>query len=108
MENRINIGTLDTLVTVRQAVQSRNAQGAKSFTYSDYACVYANIDRRVDERVATGNLEEGQYIQLTIYKIPPLTTRWRVEVDGRSYEITGIDPIERVSPLCILSLHAID
>ena len=107
MENPINIGTLDTLVTVLHPTQTKNAQGAKGFSFSDFRQVYANVDRRMDEQVSIGNLEDGQYIYLTIYKIPQLTTRWRVRVDGRVYEITAIDPLERVSPLCILSLHAI-
>ena len=69
--------------------------------------MYAKVDRSVSELVSNTNLEEGQYIQLTIYKIPELTTRWQVIVDGISYEITGIDPISRVSPLCELTIHAI-
>ena len=56
----------------------------------------------------TGNLEEGEFIQLTIYKVPQLTTRWQVKIEGVSYEITAIDPISRLSPLCILTIHALD
>lgn len=108
MDNRINIGSLDTLVIVLKGEQSRNSQGAKSFTYTEHSRVFANVDRRIDEQVVTGNLEEGQFISLTVYKIAELTTRWRVVVEGRTYEITAIDPIERLSPFCILSLHAID
>ncbi len=108
MDNKINIGTLDTLVTLQECVITRGAQGAKSYTFSDFREVYANVDRNVSEQVSIGNLEEGQYINLTIYKVPELTTRWRVIVDNLAYEITAIDAISRVSPLCILSLHAIE
>lgn len=108
MDNQFNIGTLDTLVTILSCVMSRNGEGAKTFVFPEFRDVYANVDRRVDEQVNTGNLEQGQYINLTIYKIPELTTRWRVRVEGRAYEITGIDPISRVSPLCTLSLHALE
>jgi len=107
MEGKFNIGSLDTLVTIKQCVISQGAQGAKSYTFTEHSQVYANVDRRVDEQVSIGNLEEGQYIDLTIYKIAALTTRWRVVVEGRTYEITAIDPISRVSPLCTLSLHEI-
>lgn len=107
MENQVNIGELDTLVTVRQCVITQGDQGAKKYTFSDYGKVYAKVERNVSESVSNTNLEEGQYIQLTIYKIQELTTRWRVVVSNRDYEITGIDPISRVSPLCVLTIHAV-
>ena len=107
MENRINIGELDTLVTLRKVAVSDGSQGAKKFTFTDYADVYAKVERNVSELVSDTNLEEGQYIRLTIYKVASLTTRWQVAVAGRSYEITAIDPVSRVSPVCVLSLHAI-
>ena len=108
MDNHINIGTLDTLVAILRCEISRNQEGAKVFTFPAFRQVYANVDRHADEQVNTGNLEQGEYISLTIYKIPELTTRWRVRVEGQTFEITGIDPISRVSPLCTLSLHALD
>lgn len=108
MENRINIGDLDTLVTLRECTIGRNAEGAKTYTFSDFRDVYAKVERRVNEQVNTGNLEEGDFVQLTIYKVPELTTRWQVRIDGVSYEITAIDPVSRVSPLCILTIHALD
>ena len=100
MENRINFGELDTLVLLRSCVITYGTQGAKKYTFQDYERVYAKVDRNVAENVTNTNLEEGQEITLTIYKVKALTTRWRVVVEGRSYEITGIDPISRVSPLC--------
>jgi head-tail adaptor len=108
MENKVNIGELDTLVTVRRGVQSSGQEGQKKFTYSFYRDVYAKVERNVSELVANTNLEEGDYVQLTIYKIPELTTRWRIVLGGRDYEITGIDPIFRVSPVCVLSIHSIN
>jgi len=108
MENRINIGQLDTLVLLRSCVITYGRQGAKKYTFQDYGQVYAKVERTVSETVTNTNLEEGQEITLTIYKVQDLTTRWRVVVDGRSYEITAIDPISRVSPLCQLTLHAVD
>lgn len=108
MENRINIGELDTLVLLRSCEITYGSQGAKKYSFQDYAEVFAKVDRTVSENVSNTNLEEGQEITLTIYKVKALTTRWRVVVEGRSYEITGIDPVSRVSPLCILTLHAVD
>lgn len=107
MENRINIGELDTLVTIQCASKSIGAQGENEVWYADFAHVYAKVDRNVSESVNDMNLEAGQSIFLTIYKIPELTTRWRVLIDGKPYEIRSIDPISRISPLCTLTLGAI-
>lgn len=108
MDNRINIGELDTLVLLRSCTITKGAQGAKKYTFQDYDRVYAKVERTVTETVTNTNLEEGQEISLTIYKVKALTTRWRVVVEGRTYEVTGIDPISRYSNFCILSLHAVD
>ena len=108
MDKAINIGTLDTLVTLRSCTLSQNAEGAKKYTFADFRNVYANIDRRINEQLNTGNYEEGDFIQLTIYKVPEMNTRWQVAIGSVSYEITAIDPISRLSPLCILTLHALD
>ena len=58
--------------------------------------------------VITYGTQGAKKYTFQVYKVKPLTTRWRVVVEGRSYEITGIDPISRVSPLCHLTLHAVD
>lgn len=108
MENRINLGELDTLVLLRSCVITYGAQGAKKYVFQDYERVYAKVDRSVSESVTNTNLEEGQEITLTIYKVAALTTRWRVVVESRTYEITAIDPISRFSPVCHLTLHAVD
>jgi len=108
MENKINIGELDTLVTIRSYTQTRGSQGELVMNYADHSQVYAKVERRASEFIANTNLDEGRSIELTIYKIAALTTRWRAVVDGVTYEIVSIDTISRVSPLCILSLQAID
>ena len=108
MENRINIGELDTKVLLRSCVITQGAQGAKKYTFQDYAEVFAKVDRNVAETVTNTNLEQGVDLTLTIYKVAALTTRWRVVVEGKAYEITGIDPISRVSPLCHLTLSIVE
>ena len=107
MENKFNIGTLDTLVTIQKCVITSGEEGGKQYTFTDYANVYANVDLRANEQVSEGNLEQGEFINMTIYKISDLTTRWRVKYDGNLYEITGIDLIDRISPVCTLALHYI-
>ena len=108
MENRINIGELDTKVLLRSCEITYGAQGAKKYTFQDYAEVFAKVDRNVSESVTNTNLEQGVDITLTIYKVMALTTRWRVVLDGKAYEITGIDPISRVSPFCHLTLNIVE
>ena len=104
----INTGELDTLVTINRCVITKDDEGGKKSAYTHFRDVYAKVDRRIDEQVSIGNLEGGDYIGLTIYKIPELDSTWQVVVDGQRYEITGIDLLERISPFCTLTLHAVD
>lgn len=107
MENKINIGELDTLVTIQSVTQTRGSQAEVIETFTDIAKVYAKVDRRVSESVNDDNLESGRRIALTIYKIHNLSTRWRVIIGGVPYEILSIDDISRISPLCTLTLGSI-
>lgn len=108
MELTVNIGELDTLVTIQKGVIVRGPQGDKRLEYNDHSRVWAKVERNVNEMVTNDNLEESNSIELTVYKIPGLDRNWRVVVDGIPYDITGIDPISRVSPLNVLSLRGID
>ena len=108
MENRINIGELDTKVLLQSCEITYGKQGAKKYTFRDYAEVFAKVDRNISESVTNTNLEQGVDVTLTIYKVAALTTRWRAVLDGKAYEITGIDPISRVSPLCQLTLSIVE
>ena len=108
MASWTDIGSLDTLVTVMQAVITQGDRGQKTITYGQHSEVYAGIRASTDEVVNNSNLEQGEDLTLTIYKIAGLTTRWRILIHGKPYEIRSIDPIDRISPLCELGLHAID
>lgn len=108
MTNEINIGELDTLVTVQECVVTIGAQGNKKTEHLEHSKVWAKIERDINEMVGNGNLEESNTLEVTCYKIPGLTVRWRMIVEGVEYEITAIDPISRMSPLNILTLNAID
>lgn len=108
MESKVNIGEMDTLVTIQSAVITQGAQGNKKTEYSEHSRVWAKVERSISEMVGNGNLDEANSIELTCYKIQGLTVRWRVIIDGLPYEVTAIDPISRISPLNILTLKAID
>ena len=45
MENLINIGELDTLVTLFAPSASRGPEGEKQSTFTEYSQVFATIDR---------------------------------------------------------------
>lgn len=98
---------MDTLVTLQSCVITLNDIGAKVKTYADFRKVWAKIDHSVDEQVAYNNLEAGNVINATIYKVPELDTRWRVVVKGVAYNVTAVDAIDRISPICKLTLQAI-
>lgn len=107
MTTNADIGYMDTKVMLKSCVITRNEQGAKVKTYTDFREVWAKIDHSIDEQVSYGNLEAGELITLTIYKVPELTTRWRVGIDGADWEISSIDSIDRLSPICKLTLHSL-
>lgn len=108
MENKINIGELDTLVFLYNVVKTKGTQGELVKTFSEHSGVFAKVTRNVGEYIANENLEQSVDLLITIYKVSGLDTRWRVRVGNRMYEVTAIDPVSRISPLCEVSLHAID
>ena len=108
MADLYQIGDFDTLVTIREKILTTGDQGQKTYTWRDHSRVWAKVVRRIAEMVDYGNLEDGHSLEIHIYKIPGLDTRWQVVVDGKPYEIKSVDMIDRISPVCILSLFAID
>lgn len=106
--HRINIGEMDTLVTLVEVTQTIGAQGQKQRTETDYATVYAYLEPLTDEMVSDDNLEARTSLAVTIYKVPRLSTRWLLRIDGVSYEIRSIDPISRWSTLCTLTAYTIE
>jgi len=108
MENKINIGELDTKIVVQVPVSTRGTEGQLKKAWTDTYTPFAKVERRTSETVSEGNLEESQTLTVTMYKISGLNTRWRIKVGTQPYEISDIDPVSRISPLCILTVHAID
>lgn len=102
-----NIGEMDTLITVQSVVQTLGDKGQKKVTVTNYADVYAKVDRRINETVDDGNLESGETVEVLMYKIPALTSRWRLLIDDVPYEIISIDPISRLSNLNVITARTI-
>lgn len=107
VNDRNNPGELDTLITVQSVTQTIGSRGQKQVVVSKYAEVFARIDRVTNDIVDNGNLEANQTVEVLMYKIPTLTTRWRLLISGVPYEITGIDPISRYSAFNIITARTI-
>lgn len=108
MENRLNIGELDTLIQLVPMAQSSGDEGEKVWTPGHPRSVFAKLESSVDETIGDSNLEADHVVVATVYKVCGLNTRWRVIANGQSFEIRAIDPISRVSPLCQLTLNSLD
>lgn len=108
MENKLNIGAMDTLVQLVPMYQSRGPRGEKIWTPGEPRPVFAHLEANVDEAVGDGNLGADRVVVATVYKVADLTTRWRVMANGQTFEIQSIDPVSRVSPLCQLTLNSLD
>lgn len=104
----LQIGDMDTLVTLQSCEITRGSKGQKISSYTDYRQVWARVERTVDEQVGDGNLESGHSAVLQIYKVPAMDTRWRALIAGKPFGITAIDPISRLSPVCNVTVQAID
>lgn len=105
---KVNIGELDTKVGLYSLKLTTGSKGEKVKTYEKHSDVFARIDRNTQESVNDYNLESGASLLVTIYKVAGLTTRWRVRVEGKDYEVISVDPIERQSQFCTLGLNAIE
>lgn len=108
MQNdRFNPGELDTRITVLSVAQSLGDEGQKQKTPSVYGDVLAQVVQSTDDFVSDDNYEALTTVSVKIYKIPNLTTRWRLRIDGIEYEIIAVDPISRWSPVCVLTARTI-
>ncbi len=102
-----NLGELDTLVTVQEVKQTIGDRGQKKNTVVRRQTVFAHLERTTSEMIDDGNLESVEIVDLTMYKIPGLTTRWQLVLAGVPYEITAIDPISRMSDLMTVTARTI-
>ena len=108
MADKWGIGDFDELVTIQRPVAGIGDQGQKRRSWEDHSRVWAKVVRNISQMVDYGNLEDGRSLECHIYKITGLDTRWQVVVDGKPYEIRSVDMVDRLSPVCVLSLFAID
>jgi hypothetical protein len=108
MENKFNIGQMDTLVTLYAPQVSLGTEGEKKSTYTVHSSVYAKVDSEVSDQLDFDNYDGRDNVSLTIYKVRGMNTAWQVEISGKRYEVLSIDSISRVSPVCVVSLQSVD
>ena len=108
MPDVYQIGDFDTLVGIRYKTITTGNQGQKTYTWREHSQVWAKVVHNYSEMIDNGNLEDRRSLEVHIYKISGLDTRWQVIVDGKPYEIRNVDMVSRISPVCVLSLFAID
>jgi len=105
----IGIGELDTQVTLQSVSQGHGTRGEITTVYSQVCQPWAKVEANLDETIANDNLEQGRSYRVTLHKADAgsATTRWRVVIDSVTYEVRSIDPIDRMSPFCILTVYSI-
>ncbi len=108
MENKFNIGQMDTLVTLYAPQVSLGTEGEKKSTYTVHSSVYAKVDSEVSDQLDFDNYDGRDNVSLTIYKVRGMNTAWQVEISGKRYEVLSIDSVSRVSPVCVVSLQSVD
>lgn len=107
MDSYVNIGELDTKVEVWSNTTGRGNQGQNTRVRTKHGDVFAKVDRDFDDGVSDDNYESGTEVSVLMYKIPAMTTRWQLVIEGVPYEITNIRPLSRISPFCSVSARTI-
>lgn len=96
----MNIGAFYNRITVQNSVYGANSYGERELTWSDYATLWADIKYT---NSATENVNGEQYIseQKIIFIIRysfaanQIDNKYRIQFDGKTYEITGVHHIGR-------------
>lgn len=86
--DRVSLGSFTTKITLYKPLQQKNAKGAIENSYDKVSDVYANVvEMAQTETSIDSNLIALNQIEVKMYIVKELTTRWRVEYDGQMYNI---------------------
>lgn len=99
---------MDTLVTLLRPEMTVGSEGQRKTSLVEHSQVYAYVDHSLNELSSDGNYEMDSSINLTIYKVPALNTRWCVRIGEIVYAIQGIAMGGRLDATYTLTLSAID
>ena len=109
MDSRLsNIGQFTQAVTLVKCHIGRGSQGQKTVIEDGTIDALAYVSGTTDEVIDYSNLEAQRSLSVSLYKVSGMTTRWQVRICSKTYQITAIDPVSRYSPVCVLSVEAID
>lgn len=105
--DRVSLGSLTTKIALYAPRQQKNAKGAIENSYEKVADVYANVVEVPQmEGAVDSNLVALNMIDVKMYIVKDLTTRWRVEYDGQMYNILSKSQAER-QPIMVLRAERI-
>ena len=102
----VEIGKFDTKIYLPGTGTNNRSQGEVVIDYSPIYTSFAERRTNIDEFNSNSNLEQAESLTIITYKCP-VTTRHRVRIGCGDYEITGIDPMERMQLFMMLNLKRI-
>ena len=98
MADSVNIGRFDERITLLACETTRGSRGEKVETYHPVRETVAHVEPATSESDASNNIFSGHSINVTLYRVKGMDTRWRIQWQGKAYNIKTIDAIERISP----------
>lgn len=105
--NTVSLGTMTTKIGLYRQTQTKNERGAIENTYEKVCEVYANVvENAQPEAVMDSNIIALNTIEVKIYIVRELTTRWRIEYEGKMYNILSKTNAPR-QPIIILKAEQV-
>lgn len=94
----INPGDLDRRITIVRPYRSTGAKGQEIVERRALATRWASVDIDAsDEDVEDGNVRSVKWLDITMYKFPPMQVTDELEFEGGRYNITSINEV-RMTP----------
>ena len=107
MTPNVNIGEFEEIVSLYYCNTTKDQRGAKVEEYIFCGRHMAKVEIGTAESDADFNVYSERTITLTLYKVAPVSTRWRVGWHDRMYNIRSIDPGDRISPFMVITAEEV-
>ncbi len=104
----MNIGALDRRITLQKPVTATNDYGERVVTWTDYATVWASIDRKPTATERTSG-EQVLSFQSVIFNVRSskaigiLEASHRVSYDSKIYDVLGVQEVGRLEQLRVIT-----
>lgn len=98
MADSVNIGRFDERITLLSCETTIGTRGEKVETYRPVRETVAHVEPATSESDASNNIFSGRSINITLYRVKEMDTRWRIRWRGKAYNIKTIDAVDRISP----------